>query len=61
MDEYIALKLENEKLNKDVAELLDELNLLKEEGLDMESMNYNKKFSETFSGIQALNYINNNW
>ena len=56
MDEYDALKEENEKLSLEMAEIIDELDKAREEGMDIEVINNYRKLSDAFSGIQALNY-----
>lgn len=59
MDEYDALKEENEKLNKEMAEIIDELDRAREEGIDLELIDYNKQHHEVFSTIQAVDHIKN--
>lgn len=57
MDEYDALKEENEKLIKEMAEIIDELDRAREEGIDLELIRDYKQQHEVFSTIQAVDHI----
>jgi len=56
MDEYDALKEENEKLSFEMGEIIGQIDEAREKGIDIELFEDYKKLSEAFSGIQALNY-----